>query len=372
MNGGAAQGTGRSPLPAEFLLVAECCRWPRPTDDSLDARWTAERIDWPRVARIARRHRVEALVWNRLRSAQFSVPGESAGQLAAAAARTARDNLHAARECARLKASFEAAAVPILFIKGVTLAMLAYGTLSLKAGWDIDLLVDEHQLDGSATILESAGYSCIHPPAPGRDGLRRWHCTFKESVWRHRARNHVVELHTRLVDNVMLLPEVGLQRRQMVVLPGGAELPTLAAEELFAYLCVHGGSSAWFRLKWLADLCALIAPLRPAELGRLYRGALKLGAGRAAAVALILGARLLGVPIAAPMRRELERDFVTRAMARVGLHMMTGRYLEAEVHSRPFGTVPIHLMQPFLLPGSRFLLSEARRQFALSLGGVRA
>ena len=46
-------------------------------------------------------------------------------------------------------------------------------------------------------------------------------------------------------------------------------MPTLADEPLYAYLCVHGASSAWFRLKWIADLNALLAGRTAEEIAAL-------------------------------------------------------------------------------------------------------
>jgi hypothetical protein len=258
-------------IPGEFLFVAECCRWPPPGDDALAARWAGEPLDWARVARIARRHRVQGLVWNRLRSSGMAVPEEPARALRSAAGRIARDNLHAVRECLRLKAAFDAAGVPILFIKGVTLAMLAYGTLALKAGWDIDVLVGEDRVDAAAAILTASGYRCILPQSPDLSRLREWHRVAKESVWQHAATRTVVELHTRLVDNSMLLRPITLEDSHSVPVGDGLSLPTLAPDALFAYLCVHGAWSAWYRLKWLADVAALVAhiPSSAAERRRL-------------------------------------------------------------------------------------------------------
>lgn len=55
--------------------------------------------------------------------------------------------------------------------------------------------------------------------------------------------------------------------RQLVEVACGIELPTLARDEPSAHLCVHGASSAWFRLKWITDLAALIDGRPPAKSG---------------------------------------------------------------------------------------------------------
>ena len=80
-----------------------------------------------------------------------------------------------------------------------------------------------------------------------------------------------VELHRRLADSLELIPGIGVgSPRQEVEVAPGVVLPTLAPDELFAYLCVHGASSAWFRLKWVTDLAALLCDCTAAEIARLY------------------------------------------------------------------------------------------------------
>ncbi|HEX8262262.1 MAG TPA: nucleotidyltransferase family protein, partial [Allosphingosinicella sp.] len=126
-------------LPPEFQLVAACCRWPPSPERDEAVRAAAASVDWPLVLRIAERHRVEGLVWNALLRSQAPVPAEAAGHLQAAAARIARQNLVLTGESLRLSGLLEQAGVRHLFVKGVTLGVLAYGSIGPKMGWDIDL-----------------------------------------------------------------------------------------------------------------------------------------------------------------------------------------------------------------------------------------
>jgi hypothetical protein len=57
-------------------------------------------------------------------------------------------------------------------------------------------------------------------------------------------------LHSRLADSPELIPAIGAgSPHQKVEVVPGIVLPTLAADELFPYLCVHGALSAWFGVK---------------------------------------------------------------------------------------------------------------------------
>jgi hypothetical protein len=268
-------------------------------------------------------------------------------------------------ESLRLKQLMEAAQIPVLFVKGVSLSVLAYGSLSLKKGRDIDILVPLSSLNDTAGILDQAGYALVEPEgARGRERLHVWHGLSKESVWRNDRRRTIVELHTKLVDNEMLLAGIaGAPPRQHVPVAAGMFLPTLARDELFAYLCVHGAWSGWFRLKWIADVAALLSACSPEEVERLYWRSQDLGAGRAAAQALLLCEHLFATRMNAALLAELGRDRVNRWLMAGALRKLSGRAVANELGDTRLGTASIHLMHFLLLPGWKFRLRQLRHQF---------
>ena len=66
---------------------------------------------------------------------------------------------------------------------------------------------------------------------------------------------------------------------RVVPLTGAAGLRTMGEEDLLAYLCMHGALHWWNRLKWLADVNALLA--QTPDIERLVHAAEARGAGRA-------------------------------------------------------------------------------------------
>jgi hypothetical protein len=352
-------------LTPEFRLIADSCRRCF-RNAAASAQPQVAGLDWNRLVRLARFHRVQGLVWKALSPISAALPEEVSHSLAADAAEIAATNLQAAAECGALRAEFEAAGVPLLFVKGLTLGALAYGRSSIKSASDIDLLMPADALDRAAALLSQRAYQPIIP----KHGLQRWHRRQKESVWARSRPALAIDLHTRLADHPRLIPAIGIgSPRQIVEVAAGIALPTLARDELFAYLTVHGASSAWFRLKWIADFAALIEGLPGTEVERLYRRSLELGAARAAAQALLLADRLFfGTLDGAPnLRRELCKDRASRWLANTALRQLAGRKEPVEPTSSAGGTVAIHLTQFLLLPGLRFKASELVRQVRSAL-----
>jgi hypothetical protein len=343
---------------AEFALLLDCCR-------ANFAGHPDERLvppagpDWPRFIRLARFHRVEGLAWNAL--AHDTVSPDAAEALSGEARSIAATNLAIARECAGLAEAFARADIPLLFLKGLSVAALAYRAPMLKAGWDIDLLIDEATLAVAAAELAARGYRRTIP-GPGVD-LARWHARRKESVWSRPAERLHVELHTRLADNRRLIPAIGIDSpRREVEIAAGITLPTLAADELFAYLSVHGASSLWFRLKWISDLAGLIDRLSEAAIEQLYARSQELGAGRAAGQALLLADRLFGSLRDSRLRDQLMADAAVRRLAAAAFRQVAGWAEPREPTAIPLGTWRIHSTQLLLLPGARFALGEVARQ----------
>jgi len=348
-------------LSPEFALLVACCRRPPSQESDEAVRRAAHSVDWPLLLATAARHRVEGLVHDALRRAGAPVPAEAAAQLAAEASGIARENLLYAAESLRLTERFERGGIAHLFVKGVTLNILAYGTLALKRARDIDLLVAPEDYADACRLLGEAGYRCFHPAGADLDGIARYAAAAKDSAWISDG-GVKVELHQRLTENPMLLPGVGAgSPAQCVEIAPGVSLPTLGHDALFAYLCVHGAFTAWSRLKWLADLAALVAGEDEAGIDRLYRRAAELSPGRAPAQALLLAHRLFATRLGAELGGELRADRVTLYLERAALITMAGGG-PREVKQRPFGAARLNLAVLMLQPGWRYKAAEIGRK----------
>jgi hypothetical protein len=354
-------------IDAELRLAVAACHTTFTGSPAGEIEPLTRTVNWDRFLKVARRHRIQALCWHGLKPISKVIPAAVAEPLRLQASAIVEANLRIAAESARLFALYRSAGLQLLFLKGLTLDALAYPTPFLKMGWDIDLLIAPERLPEAAQLLRSAGYTAVIPAAAGRD-LESWHRSHKESVWHCPEGEFHVDLHTRLADNPALLPKLGTNSpSRMVAIAGGIELPTLGKDELFAYLTVHGASSAWFRLKWITDVAALLHGQAEEEIERLYKRSQQLGAGRAAAQALILADRLYGIALSDELRIGIGVDRTNRWLARLAERQVEALHEPTEVL---FGTASIHLSQPFLLPGWRFKLSAVARQLNNMLGAT--
>lgn len=335
---------------SEFRLVCAACQWPRERRDAAVRAAAVPELDWERVAAITKRQRVWGLVADALRSAGIAVPEPVAAAMQERAGQIARQNLAAAAETARLGAMFDGAGIDWMTFKGLALAIQAYGTLSVKMANDLDILVPVADTARACALLRVAGYRRFSPGAEvSDDQVPAWMQVSKESGWQHARTGLIVELHGRLMANPTLLPEavIGMPRKRVAIAPG-IEVPTMGDALLYPYLFAHGAHHGWFRVKWLADVAALITQEGPEGAEKRYREARALGVGRCAAQGLLLMHELLALPLADAFVAELRADPAHRKLVAVAMEAMAGRF-EAEEHASPFARTMLPVLFASLL-----------------------
>ncbi len=284
----SARATGRTGS-VEFALAAACAR--RPVIMSRVARAAQAPIDWDLFVRVAKRHGIGALATDGLAQAGCVVP-PALDQLAR---RRGRAALRQADAALRLQALLEAAGIRALFLKGPSLAQRAFGTIGMRDAVDIDIAVPVGSVTLAWAVLAAAGYTIEIPQRPlSGAALRTFLWVAKDSFHRHAITGAVVELHWRLSDDMAdtAIPAAATWRR--IEIAPGRTLTMLGDTALFPYLCVHGAAHGWARLKWLADIGALVTGSDDGG-AAYWRAAQTAGAGTAAASALILADRLLGI-----------------------------------------------------------------------------
>ena len=320
-------------------------------------------IDWQKVLGMGYRHRIVPLIWHAVSSAALVVPEPCALILKDRASLLAQRSLIQAAQSFALQNRLDQAGIANLILKGTTLDILAYGRLGLKQAWDIDILVLPGQVPDAARALLSCGYDFTGTHPTSLTELSRWVPLAKECAFRHASSEQVVELHWRAVDSDQLLPGLSAtSSSQTVLISPQLSLRTLADEELFAYLCVHGASHGWSRLKWLADLAALVRGLSPEAIEPLFERSIDLGAGTCSAQALCLCQDILGLPLPASLSPRLRRDVKVRWLIRGAWRAVAGGG-GREVADQPFANDRILLAHLLFNHGWRFRWREFQRQW---------
>jgi hypothetical protein len=325
-------------------------------------------IDWHRFSALASHHRVEALAAKGLAEMGHAAPQNVHAQLTARAAEIAAANLRLISESGRLSDAFAEAGIAMIFVKGATLAKLAYDDIALKSAIDLDILVDPQDLADAARVLRTCGYRLETPKSTER--LFDWHRLRKESLWVHGSSRMIVDLHTRLADSSALIPNIWTpESTRDVEVIRGLSLTTLREDALAAYLAVHGATSAWFRLKWLVDFAAIVQREHKGRGSDLRRAMIGLGAQNAGDQALHLADSMFGVLESEPATRAaVGVRWSVRAASAVAEGYLRGL---AEPTARVGGTFGIHacslliLRRPSdrlgqLVAKVRMLLSRAR------------
>jgi Uncharacterised nucleotidyltransferase len=348
--------------PVEFALACACAIWPpSPVRDQAVVAAAAKVSDWDRFLRVVRRHRMEAMANNALTVAGVACPAGVAAQLEQRAEQTARRSLAMAEESAKLQNRFDQAGVVNLVLKGAAVTALAYDNVPVKQAWDIDLVVPPEQVETAVVLLNMAGYKMVSPAEKLTvEQLRIYVALGREFIFAG-SKQIFVELKWTLDQNPSVLTGITARSPSQVVIgPGQMPIRTLNKDDLFSYICVHGGRHCFSRLKWLADIGALLAHEPPQEIERLYRAADQRGAGRSAGEALLLCRQFLGADIPSELLAELEGDRAMVRLARASVMTMAGGDGEQELPQRRIGTIRVVLAHFLLGKGPAFLKSELR------------
>jgi hypothetical protein len=175
----------------------------------------------------------------------------------------------------------------------------------------------------------------------------------------HDSNSVHVELHWKLADNSYFLPGISAaSSTQIVPISQEVGLRTLGDDDLFAYLCVHGASHGWSRLKWLADVAALIARDNVGDAERRLEAAKKVHAEDCVAQTFLLCDRLFATPNLTALSQVLRRKYRYRWLERVALSAMTSGAAEKGLGNEPFDRLPIVLSHFMLGRGWRFAAIE--------------
>jgi hypothetical protein len=205
------------------------------------------------------------------------------------------------------------------------------------------------------------GYQQYEPPTTfSNTQLQMWLIRCKELRYVHQETRFEVELHIRLFDNPLLMPKMpSTGSLRIVPMVEEIGLCTFGEDDTFAYLCAHGAIHCWFRLKWLADIGALLARQPDGGVERLYLAADARGVGPCAAQAILLCRKILETAIPDQLITTLSGSSVVRRLEAIAMKAMTA---ETEPTEQAFGTFWANLSHFLLDLNWRYWLAELKVQ----------
>jgi hypothetical protein len=335
------------------LLAA--IRWPLSADSLERIARAAKRVtDGPTFIALANRHRVGPLAFRSLHFAGVEIPGCTAAQAEQFRQSCVFAEMTMVSEFTRLKNLLGAVGIDAILLKGPGLSLRAFGELGLRTYRDLDLLISEQSIAPATALLSEARYELLEPP--GHEPLRAlsaWRKNHKDALFRHRDSGLLVELHWRLFDNHALMPAQELSEAIPLGVPPLEAARVLPLESELQYLCLHGALHGWSRLRWLADINALIGVASEEVLLKIA------AAGPACAQALILCRELLGASSPTSVNRLLDESKRGHLLARIAWSEIL-RSGHKELEAVPFGSTVKNLSHYAMLNSAAAVIEELR------------
>ena len=317
--------------PAEAALLFACATTCSTPERTSRIRGSLAGIrNWDSLIALALRHAVMPLLYRYLTTeCAGDFPTEAEAKLRFQYHLNVVRNRHLSNELIRFMRAFERAGVRALTFKGPLLAKLAYGDVGLRQFADVDFLIDAHELAAVAEILTAAGYTSH---LNRRDGLIGGYFQEFEECFNGRDGMGAVDVHWTMTPGAYPFApsETAVRSRAIEATLLGESLQTLAPDDLFLYLCVHGAKHGWCQLGWICDIAQLLAAPGLIDVRAVLQRAAPLGSRRMVMLAIYLAHAIDGV-VAADLLDEARRSEGVAA---------TGDYAMRTLFRRLDGSLP--------------------------------
>ena len=272
-------------------------------------------IDWRCFAALVEHHGMGPHV-HQILDACREVPAPALLELRQLHQRASEYNLLLTARMLQVVEAFAQAGIPVVTLKGPALAQQLYGDPGMRDSLDLDLLVPSRRVEAAARLLQEHGY--VLESELGWLGVRDLARRSTELTFRH-ASGTAVDLHWAIApaDYPCRIPESRLWASVNSVSIAGRRVPVLGKECLLVYLCVHGTTHCWTKLRWLCDVAMVVSSVE-IDWDQVDVIAVEGDASRALSLALILVRDLLGVELPAnASRRVRDEDRIAPFAARV-------------------------------------------------------
>ena len=219
-------------------------------------------LNWERLLTLAQHHGVTPLLFKHfLQTPHFPhVPSEVKKILKQFFRKHVLFSQMLSKELGRLVQSFETEKIPVIPIKGPSLAVMAYGALELRTFSDLDILMKNRDIPRARALLLDQGY---------RDLTKSQKTTDIVSTEQTSCRYHTFVDKTGMIGlDIQSKIEGGQFSFQIdheefwkdlhKVIVSGNSVPSLPETKVLLVLCIHGSKHLWCHLKWVCDVAEML------------------------------------------------------------------------------------------------------------------
>lgn len=275
----------------------------------------ASDADWKAFLRLGLAHSMLPLSWRALERHVAPLPVALATDLRSAWTANASRNLRLTAELQSILAILDTAGIRALAWKGPVLAQRAYGDLSARQFFDLDVLIRRSELSQASAVLANLGFQ---PEKQMTDAQRNTYVDHQGELELVRSSDGVwLELHTAVVPTYYSAGRSSDELWQHAVRApvARAEVWTLDPVDDIEALCVHGSKHRWDRLAWITDVALMARLLDEPAWHRLIDAARRHGTLRMVVIGFVLAVDVCGASLPVEVIRTLRADRTAVALA---------------------------------------------------------
>jgi len=299
----APDAPGMTPRERGVLLAAAGVE----EGDALLRGRLAQPLDWPVVMRLAAAHGVLPLVCRGLgRAGDGLIPPSVMDGVRAAQRDHACRTLLRARTLLQVLDLLARHGIEAIPLKGLSLAVDAYGDVTLRQFVDLDILIHPRHLDAVYDLLPAIGLR----PSLALDRAQRQRLLSTARELAFSGRHDVVEIQWALAERFLLSDrdDEDLRRPTRTLTVLGKPVLALSEEAVLTFLCLHGTKHGWKELRWTADVAHFVHAHPALDWDRLWSAARRRGHARMLALGLRLAGELCGLQLPADVEATVGGD----------------------------------------------------------------
>ena len=331
------------PLTGNFHARAESC--------------LLHSVDWADFLFWVKRHGLAGMVLANMQVlGEKQFPQDVFQQLKRFQYQASLHNMKLLSALAQLDALFTSSQVQFAPLKGPLFSHLLYDSFNLRVSFDIDLLVSASDFPDADALLRQAGYVCYEPSFVLLPLQARLYAQYRHHYsYRHPEQGIAIELHWSLAEPYYLNADVSAQwlRRAAQTQVPGLSVNTLAYEDLFVYVLLHGAKHRWSSAKHLLDLLAVLRLQCDCDWHLVEESLRATRLERVAAQGLTLLQTLWGFSVPGPLQAFVRPDAASRFLSRFSLELL--KWPEVEKREDPRWFIYGLLLKPGLIYQAYYL-----------------